>query len=107
MDVVAIGNENDVLAVGRPRRADFVVEGAVIVTRQGTAVLSGEPLEIGQFTIEKVASEDVEAAVERGGNKCNAFPVGRESRLEIDSAVLGQGMRLTTGSVQGPKFHGI
>ena len=51
VNVAAIGDEKNLGPVGRPGRADFMIELAVVVTGQGAAVLSGQTLDVLQFAI--------------------------------------------------------
>src|SRR5271169_1690205 len=53
--VAAIGNEQQLFSVRRPRRADLVVKLAVVVTRQVAASFAGEALHIAKFAVSELA----------------------------------------------------
>ena len=64
VDVAAVGDEQNFLAVARPDRADLVVIGGVVVARQLGFVLGRELLHVAECAAGKICGENVEVAVE-------------------------------------------
>jgi Na+-translocating ferredoxin:NAD+ oxidoreductase RNF subunit RnfB len=59
----AVGNEQQFHTVCRPGGTDLVVKLAVVIARQGAAVLAGESLNISELAVAEISGEDVEMSV--------------------------------------------
>src|ERR1700722_9524662 len=85
IDVIAIGDIDDLSAVARPHRIDLMIISTVVVARQLALVLAGQALDALELAPFDVGRENMKALVVQRRHENDAPAVGRESRLDIDS----------------------
>ena len=81
-----------------------MIELAVVVAWQVAAVLTRQPLNVGELTVSETAVENMEVAMVRGGNKNNPLAVRGEARLDIHRPTGGQLPGLPGVEVQRPQL---
>ena len=84
-----------------------MIELAVVIAREGAAVLSGQTLDIFQFAVAELSHENMEVSVERRGDECDPLAVGRETGLDVDGAASRELARCFCLQIQGPEFDCI
>src|SRR5246127_2662645 len=105
VEMATIRNVQQFLPIGRPCRADLVIEPAVVITRERTAVLACESLHIGKSPCFKAAGKNMEAAIVGGRDKGNSLAVGRKARLDVYSSCIGQRVNLPALQIEHPQLH--
>src|SRR5579872_2143853 len=84
-----------------------MVESTVVVTREGTAIFTRQPLNVSQFTFGKIGDKNMKAAIESSGNEGHAVTVGRKAWFNIDSAAAGQLVTLAVLDIQSPELDRV
>src|SRR5215469_16399074 len=103
VQVSPIRDKPQLRSIGRPCRADLVVEAAVVITRQGASVLAGYTLNVAQGAVLKTSSKDVEVPVVCRRDESDARPVGGKTRLDTDRIVLHQSVCLLCSQLVDPE----
>ena len=84
-----------------------MVEGAVVIAGEGTAIFAGQPLDVAQFTIGKVSDKDMKAAMESSGNEGHVVGVRREAWFDVDGSIASQLERPPVLDIQSPDLDRI
>ena len=104
---IAIGDEENFGAVGRPRGTDFVIYGAVVVARQVAPRFSREALGVGDLAVAEVGSENVKVLVVGSRDEGDALAVGRKARLEIYGAIGSDLTGFFSLQIEQPQFDRV
>ena len=107
IQMVAIGNEQDIAAVARPDRIDLVVERAVVIARQIAAMLAREPREVAERAAVEIRGEHVKMPVVERRDEHDPPAVGREARFDVHRAVAGERPGGAALQVKAPQLHRV
>ena len=107
-DVAAVGDEDELLAVRRPRRREVLVELRVVVAGQPAVAVLGQADGFpGRRSPRHGEHEDVPAALERRRDVGDARTVRRPARVEVHGAVGHEGARLAVAQIQDPELQRV
>src|SRR5581483_5654819 len=81
VDMVAIGDIQDLAAIPRPGRVDLMIHGTVVVARQITPVLFRQLPNVAEPAGGEISHEEMEMPVEGAGDEHQAPSIRRESGL--------------------------
>ncbi len=75
VNVPMVRDKQDLAAISRPHRADFVIELAVVITWQIAASLSCQALHVPEFTAAEIGDENMKVPLVQSRDKRQAFAI--------------------------------
>ena len=100
-----IADEVDDFAIRRPRRVHRVIERGIVVAIDRALALAQKQAGVVQAFRVDIGDEQVEMPGALRGYPDQALAVRRYSRLDVDAAVAGQGLRSLAFRIETPEFH--